>query len=126
MSEKVVKRLLPILFVALVAVVFLLIGMSVPPLFTLSRHHADANESANDTSLSEMVTSETIITHKICLNTAAKEELMSIDGIGEVMSQRIIDYRNEHGGFRTLEELKNIDGIGEKRYAQWSPHFTIS
>ena len=119
MSENVIKRVLPILFVVLVAVVFLLIGMSVPPLITFPHH----TESVNVTNTTP---SEAINTEKICLNTATKEELMSISGIGEVLSQRILDYRNEHGGFRSVEELKNIDGIGDKRYAQWSPYFVIS
>lgn len=49
------------------------------------------------------------------INTATVEELSCLPTIGEVIAQRIVDYRQEHGPFRTVGELTAVEGIGEKR-----------
>lgn len=54
----------------------------------------------------------------IDLNRATIDELMGLPGIGPVLAGRVIEYRETHGGFRSVEELLNVRGIGPKRLAQ--------
>lgn len=61
----------------------------------------------------------------ININTATQEELETLPSIGEVRAQAIIAYREEHGGFRTIDELKEVSGIGDKIFADISPHVTV-
>ena len=49
----------------------------------------------------------------IDLNTAGVYDLQRLPGIGEKRAQAIVDYRTEHGPFRSVEELDNVEGIGE-------------
>jgi competence ComEA-like helix-hairpin-helix protein len=62
---------------------------------------------------------------KIDLNKADKETLISISGIGEKISQRILDYRAQTKGFNSVEELKNIKGITNYRYEKFKDNFYV-
>ena len=65
------------------------------------------------------------VTFPVNINTATARELEALPGIGEVIAQRIIDYRNAHGPFRSVDELINVKGIGEKKLADLKPYATV-
>ena len=53
---------------------------------------------------------------KININTATLTELETLDGIGPSLAERIIEYREKTGKFKTIEDIKNVTGIGDNKY----------
>lgn len=62
---------------------------------------------------------------KININTANKQELEKITGVGPVIAQRIIDYRQSNGPFQTIEEIKEVSGIGDIKFEKMKNEITI-
>ncbi len=65
------------------------------------------------------------LTNQVNINKARKEELIKLSGIGEVYAQRIIDYRERSGGFKSIEEIMKIKGIGKKKFEKLKDKITI-
>lgn len=64
-------------------------------------------------------------TLKVNINTGGVEELKKLPGVGESLAQKIIDYRNENGKFKTVDDLKNVSGIGEKKFESMSEYLYV-
>lgn len=61
----------------------------------------------------------------IDINTASMDALQEIPGVGPVLAQRIVTYREQNGGFSTVEQLLEVSGIGEATFAQMEPVVTV-
>ncbi len=71
--------------------------------------------------IGESISSETGL---ININTANKEQLLTIPGIGEAKAKAIINYRETKGNFKTIEDIQNVDGIGSKLYEEIKIYIT--
>ncbi len=113
----------------LLAIVFLVLGLTAPSLpgfksgETIKVVYQEKTSESTPESSTASVVSE--VSGKIPINSATKEQLMTVSGIGEVYAERIINYRNEIGGYTDLSQLKNVKGIGDARYESWAPYFSL-
>ncbi|RIM87288.1 helix-hairpin-helix domain-containing protein, partial [Staphylococcus shinii] len=62
---------------------------------------------------------------KINLNSASETQLQSVDGIGPTKAKAIIEYREQHGNFASVEQLKEVKGIGTKTLERISDFFVV-
>jgi len=62
---------------------------------------------------------------KVNINSASAGELEQLPGIGPVLAQRIVEYRTQHGPFRTVKDLTKVPGIGEKKFSSLEPYVTV-
>ncbi len=60
------------------------------------------------------------------INTASKEELMTLPGIGESRAESIISYREKHGRFATIEDIMNISGIKEAAFNKIKDYIRVN
>ena len=80
-----------------------------------------ANSSNTENTLQKETSSQTKFPMNI--NQADAEDLMQVEGIGEKRAQGILDYRNQKGRISSMEELLEIDGIGEVLLSRLSEKF---
>lgn len=66
-----------------------------------------------------------VSTNLVNINTASKNELMNLSGIGESKAEDIIEYRNISGNFKTIEEIKNVSGIGDALFNKIKDNITV-
>ncbi|WP_349253928.1 helix-hairpin-helix domain-containing protein [Streptomyces sp. BPTC-684] len=57
----------------------------------------------------------------VSLSSATVDQLDGLPGVGPVLAQHIVDYRTQHGGFRSVDELREVNGIGDRRFEDLRP-----
>ena len=62
---------------------------------------------------------------QISINAASTGDLDDLPGVGSVLAERIVRYRERKGGFQSLEELKDVKGIGDKLYGKILPYISL-
>lgn len=113
-------------FLALIVGIFIgrssVTGMRVITETAVSQTQSDDQSLGLDTSSSQMVSAES---KKIDINTASVSLLQTLPNIGQVLAQRIVDYREEHGSYTAPEDLLLVEGIGEKRLEELREYITV-
>ena len=73
----------------------------------------------------ELVINTEPVEAKADINKVKMVTLTELDGIGQVTAQNIIDYREEHGPFTSMDQLLEVEGVGETRLRQLKKYFTV-
>ena len=86
------------------------------PYKTYSETGEEINTNTYNYVASAYSSSPVFISTKININTANANTLQTLPGIGPVLSERIIEYRNQNGLFGVIDDIKDVSGIAEKKY----------
>ena len=92
---------------------------------TVTQKEAKSTTTLNSASAAAATTEPSTEFLYVNLNTADKEQLVKLDGIGEVKAAAIIEYRTANGGFHNIEELMNVSGIGEDTFSAIEEHIYV-
>lgn len=98
--------------------------LAVTLIFFLSMRYIDRKAAETDFSISAAVEESSVSenttenTAKININTAGKDELMQLFGIGDTRANAIIEYRENNGPYTDISEITEIDGIGESTFSK--------
>lgn len=76
--------------------------------------NVDTNLTEENSAISD-ISGKTVSSDKININTCTKQELIDLPGIGDVLADRIIEYRSKTK-FNTIEDIKNVSGIGDAKF----------
>jgi len=89
------------------------------------QRYIEDSKANSEKSVSENRNSEQV-SFKININTATKEELMKLPGIGEQTAERIIQHRKIYGEFKRVEDIMNVKGIGQKKFEKIKNYLTTN
>ncbi|BAK80906.1 ComEA family DNA-binding protein [Candidatus Arthromitus sp. SFB-rat-Yit] len=88
-------------------------------------HNGDLLNNKLNTETIGVENKKDVVSSIININTASKEELKSLNGIGDVLADSIIEYREENGEFKSVEDIKNIPRIGSKTFEKFKDKIAV-
>ncbi|NRD73502.1 helix-hairpin-helix domain-containing protein [Shewanella sp. VB17] len=89
----------------------IMFGVMFAAVLSLSANAAQLVEDNSNVNQATLMANQS---HSININTAGVEELVQLNGIGEVKAQAIVEFRQQHGQFSAIEELEKVNGISAK------------
>ena len=92
---------------------------------TESQSYSESQTAAKSNNQESGSSSAQAKTQTVNINTADVQTLCTLSGIGEAKAQKIIDYRNSNGSFKSADEIMNVSGIGEKTYENIKDSITV-
>ena len=95
-------------------------------LYVPTKEEAKELRELSNTAVSPENTQNDTKSNKVNINTASKETLMTLPGIGEAKAQAIINYRQTYGSFASIEEIMNVEGIKEGMYEKIKEYIVIN
>lgn len=124
MSKTEHEKILIIIALVLCAGVIFYNAFFIPEISTPTVIYVDKDLNNNNDSDDEQYTEGYIsedgsanFEGKVNINTATAEEISeNLDGIGDTIAQRIVEYREQNGNFSNIEDIKNVSGIGDSKY----------
>lgn len=84
-----------------------------------------SDNNKKDTSDVKDTNDNDISNGKVNINTASISDFQKLSGIGEGRAKAIVEYREEHGSFRSIEDIKNVSGIGDSLYEKIKDYITV-
>lgn len=92
---------------------------------TITKTEEIPNNASYDDKTKDNNTGNDTVSNLININTATKEELATLNGIGLAKANDIIEYRNTNGNFKNTEDIKNVSGIGDALFAKIKDYITV-
>ena len=122
------KKAMLAMLAVFIAFIFVIIGMLIGR-STTANQIVFANSGQQDITHISAQASDVSVQReqsgKININTATVSQLQMLPNIGETLAQRIVDYRNTHGDFASIEDITLVEGIGQKRLEEIQEFITV-
>lgn len=122
-------------FVALFGLGYILPDMSAPPKIRVENADMVITSSVSITETKGDKATASVYTnyqfargsdnHRLNINRASASQLSSLDGIGGTLAQRIVDYREKNGDFKSIRDILKVKGIGETKYNKFKDYITV-